>query len=56
MSGMICNLCVGKLTRIWAYPVVGIPSADMFNDVADKARAADQREIPILVYRDGANS
>lgn len=37
-------------TRIWAYPVVGIPSADMFNDVADKARVADQREIPILVY------
>jgi hypothetical protein len=37
-------------TRIWAYPVVGIPSADMFNDVANKARVADQREIPILVY------
>jgi len=37
-------------TRLWAYPVVGIPSADLLNDVADKARVADQRETPILVY------
>jgi len=36
--------------RVWAYPVVGIPTAELLNDVAEKARRADQREIPILVY------
>lgn len=35
---------------IWAYPVVGIPTAEILNDVAEKARRADQREIPVLVY------
>lgn len=34
----------------WAYPVVGIPSAETLNDVADKAKRADQGEAPILVY------
>jgi len=36
--------------KFWAYPVVGIPSAETLNDVADKARRADQREKPVLVY------
>ena len=36
--------------RIWAYPVVGIPTAEILNDIADKAQLADQREKPILVY------
>lgn len=36
--------------NLWAYPVVGIPTADLLNDVAEKARRADQRESPILVY------
>jgi hypothetical protein len=36
--------------RIWAYPVVGVPTAELLNDVADKARRADQRETPVLVY------
>jgi len=36
--------------RIWAYPVVGVPTAEILNDIADKARRADQREIPVLVY------
>ncbi|MFZ1427395.1 MAG: toll/interleukin-1 receptor domain-containing protein [Geminicoccaceae bacterium] len=36
--------------KIWAYPVVGIPTAELLNDVADKARRADQREKPVLVY------
>jgi hypothetical protein len=36
--------------KIWAYPVVGVPTAEMLNDVADKARRANQREIPVLVY------
>lgn len=35
---------------IWAYPIVGIPTADLLNDVAEKARRAEQRESPILVY------
>lgn len=37
-------------TKIWAYPIVGIPTADLLNDVVDKARRADQREMPVLVY------
>ncbi|HEX8443526.1 MAG TPA: toll/interleukin-1 receptor domain-containing protein [Allosphingosinicella sp.] len=35
---------------VWAYPIVGIPSAETLNDVADKAKRADQGEAPILVY------
>src|SRR3546814_17041459 len=34
---------------IWAYPIVGIPTAEILTDVADKARRADQPEIPVLV-------
>ena len=37
-------------THLWAYPIVGIPTADLLNDVAEKARQADQREMPVLVY------
>ena len=37
-------------TKIWAYPIVGIPTADLFYDVADKARRANQQGAPILVY------
>jgi hydrogenase maturation factor len=36
--------------KIWAYPIVGIPTAEILNDVAEKARRADQRELPVLVY------
>lgn len=36
--------------KIWAYPVVGVPTAELLNDVADKARRADQQETPVLVY------
>jgi hypothetical protein len=36
--------------KIWAYPIVGIPTADLLNDVAEKARRADQRGIPVLIY------
>ncbi|TAU59863.1 toll/interleukin-1 receptor domain-containing protein (plasmid) [Rhizobium ruizarguesonis] len=35
---------------VWAYPIVGIPSAETLNDVAMKARKADQGEVPVLVY------
>lgn len=36
--------------KIWAYPIVGIPTAETLNDVADKAQRAEQQEIPVLVY------
>jgi hypothetical protein len=36
--------------KIWAYPIVGVPTAEILNDVAEKARRADQREVPVLVY------
>jgi hypothetical protein len=36
--------------RVWAYPIVGVPTAEILNDVADKAKRADQREVPVLVY------
>jgi hypothetical protein len=36
--------------RIWAYPIVGIPTAEILNDVAEKARRANQDEVPVLVY------
>lgn len=36
--------------KIWAYPIVGVPTAEILNDVADKARRAAQQEIPVLVY------
>jgi hypothetical protein len=35
---------------IWAYPIVGVPTAEILNDVADKALRANQCEAPILVY------
>jgi hypothetical protein len=35
---------------IWAYPTVGVPSAEILNDIANKARRADQRGVPVLVY------
>lgn len=37
-------------SKLWAYPIVGIPTADLLNDVVDKARKADQHEAPVLVY------
>lgn len=36
--------------KIWAYPIVGVPTAEILHDVAEKARRADQGETPILVY------
>jgi hypothetical protein len=36
--------------KIWAYPVVGIPTAETFYDVAEKARRSHQDGVPILVY------
>lgn len=36
--------------KLWAYPIVGIPTAYLLNDVAEKASRADHRDMPILVY------
>ena len=36
--------------RVWAYPIVGIPTAELLNDVAEKARRANQEGTPALVY------
>jgi hypothetical protein len=37
---------------IWAYPIVGIPTAETLNDIAIKARSSAQKGVPILVYDD----
>lgn len=37
-------------SKVWAYPVVGVPTAELLNDVASKAQKADHGEVPILVY------
>jgi hypothetical protein len=36
--------------RVWAYPVVGLPTAELLNDIANKARRADHDDVPVLVY------
>lgn len=36
--------------KVWAYPIVGVPTAEILNDVAEKARCANQFEVPVLVY------
>ncbi|MES2905568.1 MAG: toll/interleukin-1 receptor domain-containing protein [Pseudomonadota bacterium] len=38
--------------KIWAYPVTGMPTAELLHDVADKAKQANQKEMPVLVYDD----
>lgn len=35
---------------VWAYPVVGVPTAESLNDVAEKARISGGSNIPILIY------
>jgi hypothetical protein len=36
--------------KIWAYPVVGVPTAEVLNDMAEKARRADPKQVPVVVY------
>ncbi|MGE3993034.1 toll/interleukin-1 receptor domain-containing protein [Pseudorhodoplanes sp.] len=36
--------------QVWAYPIVGIPTAELLNDVAEKARRANYKDVAILVY------
>lgn len=35
---------------LWAYPVVGVPSAEVLNDVAEKSLQANPKHAPIVVY------
>lgn len=37
-------------TKLWAYPIVGIPTAELLNDVLNKAKRANQEDAPVLVY------
>lgn len=37
-------------SKIWAYPIVGIPTAEILNDIANKARHSNQGSVPVLVY------
>ncbi|HVI89234.1 MAG TPA: toll/interleukin-1 receptor domain-containing protein [Dongiaceae bacterium] len=37
-------------TKLWAYPIVGIPTAELLNDVVNKAQRAEQQGRPFLVY------
>ncbi|WP_225890090.1 toll/interleukin-1 receptor domain-containing protein [Indioceanicola profundi] len=34
----------------WVYPVVGIPTAELLNDVHEKAARAEQHGMPVLAY------
>jgi hypothetical protein len=36
--------------KIWVYPIVGVLTAEILNDVAEKALCADQQGVPVLVY------
>lgn len=44
------SLLLPDRQRIWAYPVVGVPSAETLNDIFDKAQRSDQSGTPVLVY------
>jgi hypothetical protein len=36
--------------KLWAYPAVGVPTAELLHDVVEKASRAAQDGTPILVY------
>lgn len=36
--------------KIWAYPIVGIPTAEILNDVVNKAKRAEQHGVPVVIY------
>jgi hypothetical protein len=37
-------------TRLWAYPVVGLPTAEALHDVAEKGQSHEEIGAPVLVY------
>lgn len=37
-------------SRFWAYPVVGVPTAESFNDIANRAQKTDLSTGPVLLY------
>ncbi len=36
--------------KVWAYPAVGIPTAELLNDIMNKAHRAQQTGTPVLIY------
>lgn len=36
--------------KVWAYPAVGIPTAELLNDIVNKAHHAQQSGTPVLIY------
>ncbi|MBA4045665.1 MAG: toll/interleukin-1 receptor domain-containing protein [Erythrobacter sp.] len=46
----LMSLTLPSGRRVWAYPVVGIPTADMLNDVHRKAEKAPAKGFPLLIY------
>lgn len=38
--------------KAWVYPVVGIPNAELLNDIAEKAKTENGELPPILIYDD----
>lgn len=45
---MSLSLPSGK--RVWAYPAVGVPTADLLNDVHQRAEQAAEKGFPLLIY------
>lgn len=46
------NIRLNGGEHIWSYPIVGIPTADLFNDIEEKAKRAGHGPGPVLVYDD----
>jgi hypothetical protein len=36
--------------KVWAYPIVGVPTAEILNDIAEKSKRAEHGDVPILIY------
>lgn len=36
--------------KVWAFPVVGVPNAEILNEISDKVSCSDEDYPPILVY------
>lgn len=35
---------------VWAFPIIGVPTAETLNDIADKAERAGGDRLPVLLY------
>lgn len=36
--------------RVWAFPIIGVPTAETLNDIATKSAGAGEGRLPILLY------